>query len=163
METPFHFSIDVPFHNEWSSVERLRTAVLNCLMTVFGNYDGCQAIAMVAGELLENAIKYGRWTGPQSVFRLTVSGDRHNANVTVENPVDPDDSTVGELMETLKWLQGFATPEEAYRAKLLEVAHSPRTLTKSKLGLARVAFEGNCKLDAEVSGGIVRVAARVWF
>lgn len=159
--TDFAFNIDVPVRSEWSNVDLLITSVENCFAAMFADIDGCHTIAMVTGELLENAIKYGDWTRGHRVFRLHVSGRDKEATVSVENPISPDNKAIEDLFATLRWLDGFKTPDEAYRARLLEVANAPRGGGMSKLGLVRIAYEANCRLRAEKDNDAVRVTARL--
>ena len=82
----FAFSIDLTVRNEWKNIDLLRTSVQNCFTAVFADLDGCHAIAMVTGELLENALKYGDWdSGDRAMFRLRVHG---TLNQVVEVSVD---------------------------------------------------------------------------
>jgi hypothetical protein len=156
--TTFAFNIDVPVRTEWKNVSLLVTSVQNCFNAMFANVDGSQAIAMVTGELLENAIKYGSWDKTsQQIFRLNVTGRDRTARVIVENP--GEESSITELMKTLTWLKGFEHPGEAYRAKLLEIAQRPPSVGVSKLGLVRIAYEGACAIEASVHNGVVRVVA----
>jgi hypothetical protein len=155
------FAIDLPVRNEWSNVDLLRTSILNCFTTVFNDLDGCRALAMVVGELLENAVKYGAWNGEDRSFRLEVLGHDHVARISVENPVTADDPAVEQLMTTLDWLRGFPTPEEAYRQKLLEVASVSRGFDSGGLGLVRISYEGNCRLGAALDSGKLRVTAEM--
>lgn len=163
----FSFSIDLPVRSDWANVDLLRTSVQNCFTAVFSDIDGCQALAMVTGELLENAIKYGDWSGDDGgAFRLRVWGEgaRSNpggrsAHVCVENPVKTDDPHVSDMLATLTWINSFATAKEAYRAKLLEIAASRDEMSPSRLGLVRIAYEGNCTLSAEIHGNVLKVTA----
>lgn len=155
----FNFSIDLPVRSEWSNVDLLRTSVQNCFTAVFSDIEGCHTLAMVTGELLENAIKYGDWSGPETCFRLRVWGDGARAHVSVENPVREDDPAANEVVKTLRWIEEFSSAEEAYRAKLLKIAEAPRDPLASRLGLVRIAYEGNCILCADISGGVIRVTA----
>lgn len=158
----FSFAIDLPIAIEWSSIDIVRTAIQNCLSAVFHDIDGCRTIAMVAGELLENAVKYGDWTGPEAGFRLRVWGVGTQAHVMVENRVLANDTRVAGLLETLAWMKGFTSPEEAFRAKLVQVAETPDTRAgESGLGLVRVAYEGNCVIAAEVKDATLRVTADI--
>jgi hypothetical protein len=158
--TEFAFNIDVPVRTEWNNVNLLVTSVQNCWNAMFANVDGSQTIAMVTGELLENAIKYGSWHNhDQQVFRLHVTGSDGMARVVVENP--SEEEAAAELMKMLAWLRSHADPEEAYRAKLLEIAQTPPTPNVSRLGLVRIAYEGACKLEASYNAGIVRVIAEL--
>jgi two-component sensor histidine kinase len=157
----FRFSIDVPVRNQWDNVERLRQSVQHCLTSVFTDMDGVDALAMVTGELLENAIKYGCWRDEGGVFRLRLWGDRHGATVAVENPV-ADEEGPARVESTLRFLAGFADSQAAYQARLLEVAAAPRG-TSGGLGLVRVAYEGGCRLRADRDGQTLRVTAELVF
>jgi hypothetical protein len=155
-----NFSIDLPVRSEWASVDLLRTSIQNCFHAIFHDIEGCHSLAMVTGELVENAIKYGDWTGVDDRrFRLRVWGEGRSAHVMVENPVQHDDGSAAEVMKTLGWIRNFESPIEAYRAKLLEIAHGDRDPGNSKLGLVRVAYEGNCLLTAELVRGVLHVEA----
>src|SRR5881275_411690 len=119
----FGFSIDLTVRNEWKNVDLLRTSVQNCFIAVFADVDGCHAIAMVTGELLENALKYGNWaSGERAMFRLRVVGNEGNIEVSVQNPLKSDDTNAHQLMTSLEWINSFATPEAAYRARMLQIA-----------------------------------------
>ena len=100
--TDFHFSIDLPVRSEWSNVDLLRTSVQNCFTAIFSDIEGCRSLAMVTGELIENAIKYGDWTGPEEQrFHLRVWGEGRSAHVSVENPVQHGDGNAEEVLRTL--------------------------------------------------------------
>jgi hypothetical protein len=156
----FGFSIDLTVRNEWRNIDLLRTSVQNCFIAVFADLDGCHAIAMVTGELLENALKYGDWTiGDRAMFRLRVQGKEGNIEVSVQNPLRPNDPTAGNLLQSLEWLNSFPKPEAAYRARMLQIAQEDMEAAPSKLGLVRIAFEGNCRISAKVDNGTVTVTA----
>jgi len=151
----FKFLIDLPVRNHWENVDLLRTSIMNCFTAIFQDSGSVHSFATVAAELLENAIKYGKWQGPSSTLHLRVWGDDVEASVEVANPVDPASEDTRELLKTIDWLKSFPSAEEAYRAKLIEVAMSASGV--SKLGLARIAYEGSCDLDAKIDGDVLRV------
>lgn len=157
----FGFSIDLTVRNEWRNVDLLRTSVQNCFTAVFADLDGCHAISMVTGELLENALKYGDWvSGDRAMFRLRVNGSSGNIEVSVQNPLKADDPHADALVKSIEWINGFARPEQAYRARMLQIAQDEALDSQpSRLGLVRIAFEGNCKLAATVADGTVTVTA----
>src|SRR5688572_21873310 len=156
----FGFSIDLTVRNEWRNIDLLRTSVQNCFIAVFADLDGCHAIAMVTGELLENALKYGDWTsGDRAMFRLRVHGHEGNIEVSVQNPLKTNDASAANLMSSLEWLNSFAKPEQAYRARMLQIAQDDSEGAPSRLGLVRIAFEGNCRIRAKVENGTVTVTA----
>jgi hypothetical protein len=156
------YSIDLPVRGEWANVELLRTSIQSCFATVFSDLEGCYSLAMVTGELIENAIKYGDWArSGEERFRLRVWGEGRQAHILVENPVSRSDAKAEEVLKTLGWMRGFALPVDAYRAKLLEIAAPDRDRGNSKLGLVRIAYEGNCILTAELVRGVLRVQAEL--
>ena len=121
-EAEFGFKIDVPVRNEWENVSLLVTSVQNCFNAMFSNVDGSQTVAMVTGELLENAIKYGSWTAGGHYLRLNVGGGPKRARVSVENPIAP--GAAADLQSTLAWIKEFPSAEQAYRARLLALAQT---------------------------------------
>ena len=154
--------IDLPVRNEWSNVELLRTAVLSCFAAVFNDLDSCRAVATVISELMENAIKYGSWDDPErDSLHLAITGEDDRVLVSVEHPVEPASQEVERLRQTVRWLSTFSRPEEAYRARLSEFAeHAPESGI-SRLGLARIAYEGNCAISVDVTGRMLRVSAEM--
>src|SRR6266567_3232617 len=72
----YEFFIELPLASEWSSVDLIRTSVQNCLTAIFRDLDGCHVVAMITGELLENAVKYGDWSADSRRFRLRVNGSQ---------------------------------------------------------------------------------------
>src|SRR5262245_25699959 len=157
----FGFSIDLTVRNEWKNIDLLRTSVQNCFIAVFADLEGCHAIAMVTGELLENALKYGDWvSGDRAQFRLRVVGRSGNIEVSVQNPLKAHDPNAEALMTAIEWISSYPKPEQAYRARMLQIAQDDSdTASPSRLGLVRVAFEGNCRLNAVVDNGMVTVSA----
>jgi hypothetical protein len=156
----FGFSIDMTVRNEWKNIDLLRTSVQNCFIAVFADLDGCHAIAMVTGELLENALKYGDWTAAdRAMFRLRVRGREGNIEVSVQNPLKASDENASALLSSLEWLASYPKPDQAYRARMLQIAQEDTDATPSRLGLVRIAAEGNCRITAKVEAGAVTVTA----
>src|SRR6188508_1944731 len=116
MNDSYGFEIDVPVRNEWSNVTLLVTSVQNCFHAMFGDIVDSHNVAMITGELLENAIKYGDWSSSahEHRLRLRVSGSPQRASITVENPATAE--SYADLRATLDWLEKFPSPDEAYRA-----------------------------------------------
>jgi hypothetical protein len=155
----YQFLIELPVRREWSNADLVRRSVQSCLVTAFEDASGRGSVAMVAGELLENAIKYGDWTDLEACCRVHVRGDAKGAEVWVENPVDTKGAP--ELLSTLQWMSTFPSAEEAYRTRLLQIATEADGA--SKLGLLRIANEGKCKLRAAILGNTLRVMAHIAF
>jgi hypothetical protein len=156
----YQFSIDVPIINHWDNVELLRMSVQSCCAAVFRDVDGSHLLAMVTGELVENAIKYGAWS-EERAFRLRLAGEDDRATITVENPVKAADPNVAQLLDTIRWIDSFPSRAEAYRERLLQIAKSPGKEDESGLGLVRVAYEADCVLSAEIDRSVLRVSAQL--
>jgi hypothetical protein len=154
LPVPFGFALDLPIVNDWENVDRIRTSILNCFIAIFPP-GSAQAISVanVTSELLENAIKYGAWKATDRL-RLKVWGEGDEVRIQVENPIEAG-ASARELMDMITWLSSFPSPAEAYQARMMAFASAPTGATK--LGLARIAYEGACRLSAEVDGGLVRV------
>jgi len=153
----FEFRIELPVRSEWDHIETIRTSMMECFTTVFRDVENSTAIANVAGELMENAVKYGNWSEGNTHFMLRIWGDDAVAHVEVQSPVDPKAPELAELLGTLAWLRAADNAADAYRSRLIDTSRAP--LGVSKLGLARVAYEGDCALEAEIVGGSVKVLA----
>jgi len=158
----FGFSIDLPVRNDWRNVDLMRSSIQSCFMAVFRDLDGCHAMSMVTGELLENAMKYGHWGETEQVFRLRITGDSTHATIVVENPASRASGHVERLDQAIAWIRGFANPRDAYRTRLREIADLPGDVKQTRqLGLVRVAYEGNGILSSAFDGSVVTVTVDI--
>lgn len=108
--------------------------------------DTSYSLCMVAQELLENAVKYGRFN-PGEVVQLSVDVAARSVTIEVKSPSRADPAQLKKLDDNIQWIRGFQNPFEAYVERLKEVSAQPYTEGESGLGLARVAYEGQCILD----------------
>lgn len=154
------FQMEVPITPQWPHIELLRSSVLNLLATMFQDSEFCHSVGMITSELLENAVKYGDWSGDRTSFKLKVSGDETAVEVMVANPVQTGGKDLAELDRTLTFLAGHADPQEAYLERLRQVAEREDGDGTSRLGLTRIAYEGRCAISADVDEGILHVRAR---
>jgi hypothetical protein len=118
----------------------------------------CDTLAMVAGELLENAVKYGAAPGGgERGLGLSVAGDASSVEVEVSSPATPGDAHVERLLAELERIRRAPSPQEAYLDAMRRVALRSGP---GGLGLSRVAHEGGCDLEARVGeDGVLRVRA----
>jgi hypothetical protein len=154
------FQIELPLHPGWDAIVPLRASVLACLKTVFPDPTVAASLALVTGELLENAVKFGRWDeggshGAYGQFSLRVDGAGDRVEIEVANPVAFDDGNLARLQTELARIAAAPSPEEAY----LKAVRGLALGRGSALGLARAAHEGGCDLFAIVVGDVVRVRA----
>ncbi|MBK7396310.1 MAG: hypothetical protein IPJ34_08425 [Myxococcales bacterium] len=107
-----------------------------------------ESLAIVCGELLENAAKYSDWTAGRSVS-LTLIVEGADLVVRVENPVRPGDEHVRELLMGLAWLEAQPSAAVAYQHRVMAIA-AARPGGPSRLGLLRIAYEAGCSVVAEL-------------
>jgi len=156
----FGFSIDLPVRNDWRNVDLMRSSIQSCFTAVFRDLDGCHAMSMITGELLENAMKYGHWGEREQVFRLRITGDSSHATIVVENPATRTSGHVERLQKCIDWIRGFGNPRDAYRARLREIADADPGQSR-QLGLVRVAYEGGGLLSCNFDGSVVVVTVEL--
>lgn len=124
-----------------------------------------EMVAVVCGELLENAVKYGDWTTGRSVELRIAREARPDGGedlvVRVGNAVRPDDPAVRELVASVAWLRAQESPLAAYQQRVLSIAAATPPVTESRLGLLRIAYEAECSLGVEVQGDWLVVEARL--
>ncbi|HET8539309.1 MAG TPA: hypothetical protein VFL83_05510 [Anaeromyxobacter sp.] len=150
------FQIELPLRPGWEAIEPLRASVLACVKAVFPRPDLAPSIALVTAELLENAVKFGRWDDGRGVFfGLRVDGHEDRVEIEVSSPVRDRDDNVERLRAELARIAAAPSPEQAYTKAVRAVALGKPAC----LGLARAAHEGGCDVSADVEGSVLRVRA----
>ncbi len=150
------FHVELPLHPGWEAIEPLRASVLACVKAVFPHPAVAASVALVTAELLENAVKFGRWDAAgEGVFALRLDGTPDGVAIEVSSPVAPADENVERLRAELARSAAAPSPEQAYTKAVRAVALGK----PAGLGLARAAHEGGCDLSADVDRGILRVRA----
>lgn len=152
------FHLELPLRQDWEAIEPLRDGVTACLRAVFRDLSVSESLAMVAGELLENAVKFGdRAARAGQGFGLSVQGDERGVEIEVSSPAAPSSPEVERLLAEIARIGHAPSPREAYLDAMRRVALRGGG---SGLGLARIAHEGGCDLSATVgTDGVLRVRA----
>ncbi len=152
--------LDVRMPPEWSAVKAAWDPCRHTLEEAGLHPDEAYALAMVAQELLENAVKYGAPDADAIRLRLLLEGDE--VTVEVHNRLGVDEAHLQIFDQTIQWLRGFQDPFEAYVERLKQVSAAPYTHGRSGLGLARVAYEGRCTIDFFVDASNVLAVSAVY-
>jgi hypothetical protein len=122
--------------------------------------DEAYGLCMVVQELLENAVKYGRFEKDSHRIDLTVEVGPREVTVEVKNPVGVDSEHLGEFDRAVQWIRGFQDPFEAYVERLKIASAQAWGSGRSGIGLTRIAYEGRCALDFYVdASNILAVSA----
>jgi len=138
--------VDLRIRPEWQAVEATWESCRAALARAGLQGDEAYALAMVAQELVENAVKYGA-NGPADEVHLGIEVSPEEVTVEVKSRVGVDGAHLRRFDETIQWIRGFQDPFEAYVERLKLVSSQPYAHGKSGLGLARIACEGRCVLD----------------
>ena len=156
----------------WEQIDDLRSRCEACLLGHGIHPDVAQAVAMVTSELGENAAKYGDFEeaetrGPSGPERTTIDVKvaLTPARITVEvrNPVSPEQSEqLGLLDRTIQWIRGFQDPFQAYLERMREVSGQSLSSSESRLGLVRIAYEGQSALDFFVGDDNILVVSATY-
>ena len=133
---------------EWDQIDKVREECSKFLTDHSLPGDAVDALSMVVHELLENAIKYGNYEKSESRITFTLEISRKDVTVEVVNPIHGDDTPHFKMLDkTIQWIRGYQNPFEAYAEKLKEVSIRPIKDMESRLGLVRIAYEGQSILD----------------
>ncbi|HSR96366.1 MAG TPA: hypothetical protein VLM79_04805 [Kofleriaceae bacterium] len=154
----FNFTIDFPVLGEWENVDQVRLSLQSCIATLFQNVDLRHTLAMVAGELLENAVKYAHRSDDNTMFRLKIWGALSDvAFVQVANPVD--DESAKFVIDAIANIRDAPSIADSYFERMREIASRPSRM--SRLGLLRIAYEGGCELSAQHDDGMLTITAAI--
>lgn len=149
----------------WAETLRIRDTVLDELTRRGLSQDDAELGAMVATELSENAIKYGRFaaTGPDDHFTVEVQLGGDGMIIRVLHPLgSPDNPNFVRLKTMIKWIKKFKDARKAYQERINAIAARNRKpgARQRGLGLVRIAYEGQAELDYDYSRGMLRISAR---
>ncbi len=112
--------------------------------------DEAYQLAMVAQELLENAVKYGAFElGDRIALDLRVTDEE--VTVEVRSRVGVDDGNLRRFDQMIQWIRGYQDPFEAYVERMKVVSTRPYSDGESRLGLTRIAYEGRSVIDFYVN------------
>jgi hypothetical protein len=146
---------------EWEAVKGAWEPCRTALSKAGLNEDETYQLAMVAQELLENAVKYGAFTNGERIL-LGVRAAEEDVVVEVKSRVGVDDAHLRRFDRTIQWIRGFQDPFEAYVERMKLVSAQPYSHGESGLGLTRIAYEGRSIIDFYVDEHDVLAVSAVY-
>lgn len=142
------------FRPAWAYIDGIREFGRFFCETTFGTPELAERARVILQETLENAVKYSS-DGADSELELSISADAERIEFSVASTPDP--AHMATLRSELSSISKLA-PEEAYLAAFVRAAGDPDAA--SRIGLARIRYEGNVELSlSEESGGRIRITA----
>jgi len=142
------------FRPAWAYIDGIREFGRFFCETTFGTPELAERARVILQETLENAVKYSSG-GADSELELSISADAQRIEFSVASTPDP--AHMANLRSELDSMTKLP-PEEAYLAAFVRAASDPDAA--SRIGLARIRYEGNVELSlSEESGGRIRITA----
>jgi hypothetical protein len=133
---------------EWDEIDLARESCIQTFKKEHCPDHVIDAITMVMHELLENALKYGKYENSESRINYSVKADEKSITIEVTNPIHGEDSPNFIMLDkSIQWIRGYQNPFQSYAEKLKEVSTRPLRDNESGLGLVRIAYEGQSILD----------------
>lgn len=138
----------------WDHIRKIRKQVGDALQDSDPNLRS--AAMMVTSELVENAVKYGEEVpaAPHISLSMTVNGEQ--LVIVVTNGC-ADLSGVRELQKRIDEITAAPDKSTLYMARLEELLADPSE--SGKLGLYRIAFEGQFEIDFRYTDQVVSITA----
>jgi hypothetical protein len=148
----FVWDINLPLSWSWMS------AVREMVSSGLANHDEHlrEEVAMVASELAENVVKYGEPVENAAAGSLQLVITENAVRVVSTNGVRSPERT-RRLSETLKHIRE-QDPRTLYLARMKELMANPGQ-SESRLGLLRIAFEGQFRLTHSYAGDVLTITA----
>ncbi len=144
--------LSVQIAPRWNEISGVRERIAAFLRGHGLSADIVDAGAMMACELSENAVKYGSFQGADPGVGIDVRLGPSDITIEVRNPIGKsDDENLARLDRTIQWIRGFQDPFEAYLQRLKEISWQSPETSESRLGLVRIAYEGQAILDFYVN------------
>lgn len=141
-------SIKLTMKPDWDEIEKIRNKSSEYLKSQGLSKDAVQAFTMVISELVENSVKYGKFSSPNNSVIVNINISENMFIAEVINPVDETVyKNLRKLDKTLQWIRGFQDPFQAYVERVKQVSKKPLDDDFSGLGLARIAYEGKAIVD----------------
>lgn len=134
----------------WNMIASTRIFVASFCSCSFGDEGFSDRVSMAAHELLENAVKYS--SSKESPVECTLDFDEREIRVSVSNDAKPEQ--LAELQAQFAEIKE-GDPLTVYLTKMQASLGSD----KSQLGLARIQYEGEARLELTVTGAKVTLDA----
>jgi anti-sigma regulatory factor (Ser/Thr protein kinase) len=146
--------LDLDVVAEWPNVRKVREQV----GALLGSFDASVRIAtmMTASELVENAIKYGEAVPSAPLVSFSLSASPGAVSIRVVNG-SLNTQGVRELERRVDEVSHADDTHVLYMRRLKELCLSPGE--SGRLGIYRVACEGEFRLRFDYSDGVVTVVA----
>ncbi len=139
--------INLSLGMNWENTNYIHEAIWNISHCFTQSEVYSYRISMVSIEMIENAMKYGDDTYKKNdAILFSLRGNTEEITIEVKNHSNENqESNINNLDSMIQWVRGYQNPYEAYIECLKR--SSKHRKTESKLGIARMAYEGGALTD----------------
>jgi hypothetical protein len=141
----------------WSILKEIQEKTETFLKKKDTNQHIVEATIMCASELVENAIKYGYSSDLNSNITFDMSMDADRVIIKVSNGIK-DNEDLKKVKTHIERLKETNDPGKLYTERLMQLMENPKPGV-SQLGLYRIAYEGDFKLDYIYENGLLTIIA----
>lgn len=152
LETPVLLNSSLP--HAWDQIRKIRKSVGDALKDFDPSL--CAAAMMVTSELIENAVKYGEEVPASAHIQLSMTMGEDQLIIRVTNGC-ADGSGVKQLERRIREIADAPDKAALYMARLEQLLAEPTE--SGKLGLYRIAFEGEFDLKLSYRDNVVTITA----
>ena len=149
--------IEYSLDAHWDSAVVVRERTAATLQEQGYDAEVVEAATMCITELTENAVKYGNNAEDGTKINASITRRGDNLVISVSNKIAPNQK-INALQKTLNALNNAQNPGELHIQRMREIMKSPKK-GSSRLGIYRIAYEGEFKLDCKLEDGVLTVEA----
>ncbi len=139
-------TLDLQIAPDWEAVKAVWDTCREVLARAGLNDDETYQLAMVARELLENAVKFGAFAEGERI-QLAIRAAAEEVVVEVKSRVGVDDAHLRRFDQAIQRIRGFQYPFEAFVERMKIVSAQPSSDGETGIGLTRIAYEGRSIID----------------
>jgi hypothetical protein len=152
LDAPVLLNSSLP--HAWDQIRKIRKSVGDALKVLAPSL--AEAAMMVTSELIENAVKYGEEVPASAHIQLSMSMDDGKLVIRVTNGCI-DGPGVRQLAARIREIAEAPDKAALYMSRLEQLLAEPNE--SGKLGLYRIAFEGEFDLQFTYRDDVVTITA----
>ena len=150
-------SISMSIKPTWNMVREIQEKATEFMQSKGKDRDSTDAMVMCVTELIENAVKYGMETPEGGDIEVEFLIHDDTVFIKVVNGIRKD-SDLENFKRHLEKIKNTKDTAQLYTDRLMELMENPKP-GESELGLYRIAYEGEFKLDYKYENKVLTVFA----
>ena len=132
---------------EWPKADAVAVLAKIAAAAAYALPELSEDVGVVAGELMENAVKYGDWSG-SAWLTFSLLSDDDQLEIEVSCPCDTSSPHYERLLSSLRTIEK-TNARDSFLARLAQIAQNRNE--RGGLGLLRLAHGANCRLSARLA------------